>query len=333
MESPFFYCYKNYNYQSNKIDTLSLGGGGYYGLLNISLIKHLEEMDELKNIKKIYGVSAGTIFGLLIIIGVSWSECVELMLTDIIMEKILDIKPSNIFNIVDKLGINDGSYLEEIIKNVLFKYGFSPYITLKELYDITLIEYYIGVSYVFKDNFKLLSYKTHPDMPVWFAIRASTAIPLIFQPLIDIKTNDYICDGGVLCNNPIKYALIDKQATQAIQATDDDIYSMNVSDIELSKQFPLMKYKTNIISTDFKIQLPSYETKPTIIQYITTLTRKIFVNQSGYNKCFTNLIHTFKAIDYPEINYANFKIDAELLNILLDRSYNELIPFLNNIKN
>jgi hypothetical protein len=327
MDSPFFYCYKNYNYQSNKIDTLSLGGGGYYGLLNISLIKHLEELDELKNIKKIYCVSAGTIFGLLIIIGVSWKECVDLMLTDIIMEQILDIKPCNIFNIVDKLGINDGSYLEEIIKNVLFKYGFSPYITLKELYDTTLIEYYIGVSYVFKDNFKLLSYKTHPDMPVWFAIRASTAIPLIFQPLLDIETNDYICDGGLLCNNPIKYALLDKQVIS------DGKYSIHSNDIELSKQFPLMKYKTNIISTDFKIQLPLYETKPTIIQYITTLSRKIFVNQSGYNKCFSNLIHTFKAIDYPEINYANFKIDADLLNMLLDRSYNELKSFFNNITN
>ena len=321
-----FFTYKSHNFQSNTIDTLSLGGGGYYGILNIALIKHLEDLDEIKNIKYIYSVSVGTLFGLLIILGFTSKECQELINNDILMEKMVEIQPQNIFHLFDKLGINDGSYLETSIKNSLLKRGYSPYITFKELYDLTQIEYNIGVSYVFKKNFELLNYKTHPDMPIWLALRASTSIPLIFQPLYDKESNDYLCDGGVVCNNPIKYALLN---------TIDLNQKINHSSIHnnIPLQYPLMKYKSNVISTDFKMVLSNLEHKPTLVEYITSLTRKIFVNQSGYDERFQKIIHNFSTTNYPEINYTNFKLTQSILDTILDRAYNELHKFITTIKN
>lgn len=324
--SSFFFNYKSHNFQSNKIDTLSLGGGGYYGILNISLIKHLEEMNEIQNIKKVYCVSVGTLFGLLILLGYTSQECINLILNDLSLDKMVEIKPENIFHLWDKLGINDGSYLEGIIKTCLQSKGFSPYITFKELFEETQKELHVGISYVFKKDFELVNHKTYPDMPVWLALRASTAIPLIFQPLHDTTSNDYLCDGGVLCNNPIKYALLDK-------ITKNQQHQPQVSNMVLPNQFPLHKFKSNIISIDFKIVLPVFNEKPTLFQYITSLSRKIFVNQSSYDSQFQQLIYQFETIDYPEINIINLKLDEPEIIKIIDRGYQELKIFFENIKN
>lgn len=323
--SSFFFNYKNNNFQSNEINTLSLGGGGYYGILNIALIRHLEEINEIQNIKKVYCVSVGTLFGLLILLGYTSQECIDLILNDLSLDKMVEIKPENIFHLWDKLGINDGSYLEGVIKNCLQSRGFSPYITFKELFEETHKEFHVGISYVFKKNFELVNHKTYPDMPVWLALRASTSIPLIFQPLHDINSNDYLCDGGVLCNNPIKYALIDK-------INDNQSQSQSIDKV-LPNQFPLHKFKSNIISIDFKIVLPEFNEKPTLFQYITSLSRKIFVNQSSYDLRFQQLIHQFETINYPEINITNLKLDESRLIKIIDRGYEELKIYFENIKN
>ena len=325
--SSFFFNYKSHNFQSNEINTLSLGGGGYYGILNIALIKHLEEMNEIQNIKKVYCVSVGTLFGLLILLGYTTQECINLILNDLSLDKMVEIKPENIFHLWDKLGINDGSYLEGVIKNCLQSKGFSPYITFKELFEETQKELHVGISYVFKKNFELVNHKTYPDMPVWLALRASTAIPLIFQPLHDTDSNDYLCDGGLLCNNPIKYALLDKITENQQQN------QPQVSNMVLPNQFPLHKYKSNIISIDFKVILPDYIEKPTLFQYITSLSRKIFVNQSSYDSRFQQLIYQFETIDYPEINITNLKLDETKIIEIVDKGYEELKSFFENIKN
>lgn len=327
--SSHFFTYKSHNFQSNEINTLSLGGGGYYGILNIALIKHLEDLDEIKNIKYIYSVSVGTLFGLLIILGFTSKECSNLILNDLALDKLVEIQPKNIFHLIDKLGINDGSYLETTIKNNLQKRGFSPYITFKELYELTDIEFNVGVSFVFKKNFEIINYKSYPDMPIWLALRASTSIPLVFQPLYDIEHKDYLCDGGILCNNPIKYALLN-----TININNEKYNENNNLADTTPLQFPLMKYKCNVISTDFKF-IQSFENinKPSLIQYITAISRKIFVNQSGYDNRFNKLIHLFNMEDYPEINYTNLKLDKSQLETIINRGYKELETFFENIKN
>jgi predicted acylesterase/phospholipase RssA len=331
--SSFFFNYKSHNFQSNEINTLSLGGGGYYGILNIALIRHLEEMNEIQNIKKVYCVSVGTLFGLLILLGYSSQECIQLILNDLSLEKMVEIEPQNIFHLWDKLGINDGSYLEGVIKNSLQSKGFSPYITFKELYEETQKELHVGISYVFKKDFELVNHNTYPDMPVWLALRASTSIPLIFQPLYDTNNNDYICDGGLLCNNPIKYALMDKINDNLCQSLSISQSLSQSIDKVLPNQFPLHKFKSNIISIDFKIVLPDFNVNPTLFQYITSLSRKIFVNQSSYDSRFQQLIHQFETIDYPEINITNLKLDESKLIEIIDRGYQELKIFFENIKN
>ena len=88
-------------------------------------------MDEIKNIKYIYSVSVGTLFGLLIILGLTSEECIDLILNDLALDKLVEIQPKNIFHLIDKLGINDGTYLETAIKNNLQKRGLVHMLHLK----------------------------------------------------------------------------------------------------------------------------------------------------------------------------------------------------------
>ena len=60
--------FKDLNLESNKIDTLTISGGAYGVFLFVGMIKYLIEIDELKNINKIYSVSAGNLIALLILL-------------------------------------------------------------------------------------------------------------------------------------------------------------------------------------------------------------------------------------------------------------------------
>ena len=205
MTDPLFY--KGVNLASDQLDTLIISGAGYYGLIFCGIIKCLEEYKILPGIKYIYSVSAGTIIGLLIILGYSFAECMELMTGEIDISRLVTISGKDILNLATHFGINDGSYLEESIKYILERKGYNPYITLGDLYELTDIEYHLGVTLVFKEKFEMLSYKTRPDMPVWMAVRMSCSLPFIYYPIKDYELDDYVIDGGILNNTPLRFYL------------------------------------------------------------------------------------------------------------------------------
>ena len=139
-----------------------------------------------------------------------------------------------------------------------------------------------------------------------------------------------MCDGGILCNNPIKYALLN---TIELNNPNSILHTNFNKNIPL--QYPLMKYKCNVISTDFKLLKTLYnnENSPSLLQYITALSRKLFVNQTSYGKKFEKIIHIFEMEKYPEIKYTNFKLDKLSLKTIIDRGYEELKTLFKYIKN
>jgi hypothetical protein len=196
--------FKNLDLSSDVIDTLILGGGGTKGIVYLGLIRYLEEHKHIETINKYFGVSAGSLICLLINLGYLYEELIDILVKEIDYEKIINITSKSILNLLDKFSIADSSYLEEIIKSLIERKGFNPYINFKQLYNITNKELNIGFTKCFQNEFVLANHNTRPDMPVWLAVRASASIPLVFQPVIDaINGFDFLIDGAILNDNII----------------------------------------------------------------------------------------------------------------------------------
>ena len=111
----------------DQITTLIFGGGGVYGFLYLGLIKLLEEQGLLKQIQTVIGVSVGSMISLYLALGYTYPEIFKSVMYDIDLGRILEINADNIFNILDQLGVNNGAYVEETIKNIIAAKGLSPY--------------------------------------------------------------------------------------------------------------------------------------------------------------------------------------------------------------
>lgn len=208
------HTYRGLDLASDTLDTLILSGGGIFGVLYIGLIQFLETIKIKHRFKNIYGVSVGSLFATLITLGYTSDDINTLLKTDIDIHKILSVNADNILNIIDKLGVNDGAYIESVIKKIFIAKGFSPYITFKDLYLATHINLNIGYTSNFLNKFIMANYDTMPNMQVCVAIRASIAIPLLLTPVVDYESLDLLYDGGIINNNPIKHYLLDWWSSQ-----------------------------------------------------------------------------------------------------------------------
>jgi len=188
---------------SNNLDTIILSGGGYFGIGYIALIKFLDDNGLRAGVRDIYGVSAGAVLGLLMAIGLSYDECRKIILEDINLSKLIEIKSRLLLNLPDRLGMNDGQYLSDTCKKILQSKGLSEYCTFTELYEQCGVDLHLGVLSIFRDKYEIWDRHTRPDMPLWHAIRATTAIPFVFMPVIDYESCDLMCDGGIVNNNLI----------------------------------------------------------------------------------------------------------------------------------
>ena len=195
---------------SDQITTLIFGGGGVYGFLYLGLLKFCEEQGVLHQVKHVIGVSVGSMMSLYLALGYTYPEIYKSIMYEIDLSKILEINADNIFNILDQLGINNGAYVEETIKNIIAAKGMSPYLTFKDLAQMKCgPQLNIGYTRSFHNDFFMANADTTPDMPIWLAIRASISIPIILTPVMDYNDNDILCDGGIVNNTPIKWYLAD----------------------------------------------------------------------------------------------------------------------------
>ena len=200
--------FKDLNLESNKIDTLTISGGAYGVFLFVGMIKYLIEIDELKNINKIYAVSAGNLIALIILLKFNLNEIREIVMYPP-MKKILDFESKDILNLFDKLGITEGDNNNNLIKYIFEKKNINPFITFEDLYKISGVDYNVGVTSLFKMKFLNINHINYPKMPIWIAIRASCGVPFLFTPIHYYEINDFLIDGAILNNNPIGIFLED----------------------------------------------------------------------------------------------------------------------------
>jgi predicted acylesterase/phospholipase RssA len=200
---------------SNKIEKeqctikhIVIGGGGQYGLTMYGILKeaHHKGFWKYENIQSLYGTSIGSFVCLLVILDYDW-DILDRYFIERPWETVFNFDLNTIMYAFDNRGLFDQINMDELIKPILLGKDIPADITLKGLYDITGIDFFITTSEVVKFELNVLSHKTHPEWRLLDAIYASCTLPLIFAPIM--KNNCCYIDGGLFSNYPLDICLKD----------------------------------------------------------------------------------------------------------------------------
>jgi hypothetical protein len=186
-------------------DTLCLSGGGIKGFSFIGALKYLEDINyiDISKITKYIGTSVGSILSLFLSLGYSCKE-IEIFILEFDFNKLQG--EINVDNLFINFGIDDGTKLNLLLQEFIdYKYNVKD-LTFQEHYKLTNKKLIIiGTNYT-KGEEAIFSYETKPKMSVITAIRISSAIPVMFTPVL--FENEYYIDGGCINNFALKYCNI-----------------------------------------------------------------------------------------------------------------------------
>jgi patatin-like phospholipase/acyl hydrolase len=181
------------------VKSLMFSCGASKGMMFIGSLKCLLEKDKisLNDIKLIGGISIGSIFAFLLTIGYNIIELEE-FITNFDFLKVSN--EYELLDIVESFGFEDGSKIL-IVLQTLLKYKFNQEdITFKELYEKTNKTLLIQAVNLNKTVLETFTYETHPDLSVLLAVRMSSAIPIIFKPIL--YNSYYYVDAGIITTIP-----------------------------------------------------------------------------------------------------------------------------------
>ena len=185
------------------LENIVLSGGGILGFSYPGVFKFMEEVGIHTSIKRVLGVSVGSILGLLFVLRIPPDHMRQLF-EQFTPDDIKDINTENILHFFEVFGIDTGIKVERFIKACAKVRLGNPDATFADLYEKHPDMEYIAMGAEITQSQRVyFSYKHTPTVPLWKAIRISCSVPLYFQPVIEGK-NVYV-DGGVVCNYPIDY--------------------------------------------------------------------------------------------------------------------------------
>lgn len=319
-----------------KINTLVFSGGGNYGIIYLGIIKYLENKNILKGIENYYGVSAGAICALSLSLDYSYEEVYNVFTRQLNYKKILNIDFKNIFKLTKQFGLNDGSELEIMIKNILEIKNINPYITFKELYDLTKKELNIGATALLKNEFVLLNHKTYPNMPVWLGVRISCSIPYVFTPIIYEEDNEIFVDGSLLNNNPINFVIHNILNSEEYDIEEKEEFSNEEVDTEYeTTDKEVHPYKFNFICITLETVFNNININNLSLgNYSYLIFSKLFTNQSHKKLKYQPYVINMDTQKYKDLKQFNLDINEEKINNIIDISFNDFdLEFNKKIKN
>ncbi len=179
------------------IEELSISGGGVKGYAYLGALLELERMGMLSNLKKISGVSIGSLFAASLAIGIKMCDLAEFTFNYDISE----IKDLDINGLVKRKSLLKGEKYVEFITDIISQ-KVDKDISLLEVYESSGIELIVAVICLNERCLKYISHKTDPEMKLITLIQMSSAIPG-FLPPVTYNGKIYL-DGGILDNNPVQ---------------------------------------------------------------------------------------------------------------------------------
>lgn len=150
----------------------------------VGTLKKIES--QLESIEEISGSSAGSLIGLLLILGKSIDEILDILLKI----DVPSLTKLNLKNALTQFGFVSHEEFQKIIKN------YCGDLTFLELFEKTKKKFHVSAYCVNKSTTEYFSVDSHPDMIVSDALCMSISVPFIFSAF-EWKDYHYI-DGGTL---------------------------------------------------------------------------------------------------------------------------------------
>jgi predicted acylesterase/phospholipase RssA len=191
------------------IKNLVLPGGGPNLPILYGVFKKLslENAWKIENIETIHATSCGSIIAIILLltkIGMTFDD-IDDYLINRPWHLCYSLTPEMLMAAYSKKGFVDESHFLKGLLPLFAASNIDCAITLKQLYDITNIDFYLYTTNFTEMKLVTLSHYTHPDFILLDAIYVSSTLPLIVQPkCID---NILYIDGAIFSNNPIQNAL------------------------------------------------------------------------------------------------------------------------------
>lgn len=182
---------------TDKWPYVAFSGGSINGIVYVGAYTALYQCDIIQHLKGAVGTSIGSLFALACVLGMDpltlQTRIMDLNTSDLIDDSWLPIV--DLSRLVESLGICSGDFLQNWVEELIAHETKTNNITFSQLYKLTGKHL---ITVVFNESQSTPEYWDHltqPDTSVSKAIRASTSMPLIYEPVM-MNDNLYI-DGGV----------------------------------------------------------------------------------------------------------------------------------------
>ncbi len=183
--------------------------GGTKGLAYLGALDVLHQKEIIKNIQRVGGASAGSVYTLLVALGYSIQE-MKGIIQSLELGKFLDETWGAMFDVnrpVNEFGWYKGDNLRRWIGELVKQKTGNTESTFKEIYDTgharKFINPYFATTNLSTGFAELLSYEHTPRLPVADAVRLAMSFPFIFAAKQNIR-GDYYSDGTVVGNSLVK---------------------------------------------------------------------------------------------------------------------------------
>lgn len=167
-------------------------------------MKGLDDAGMLTCIKEMIGISAGSLFSLLWVLGYTLEE-LERLSVEFDFRLLRNIEPENVFAFPETYGLDNGESLEKLITSILRQKGFSPTATFAELQKRCPVALRCYATELQTSKVREFSTSLTPDTEVRLAIRASMSLPFLYTPVKDPNSDALLMDGGLLNNLPMVF--------------------------------------------------------------------------------------------------------------------------------
>lgn len=204
---------------------LVLSGGGIKGIAHIGVLYALDKIKCLEKITEFSGTSVGSLIMSMYVLGYTPAELYDF----IKLFNLGKLKNISIMNI-HLFGLDTGSRIEYVIKRLIKGKKLNENITLKELYEIKKKKMLFTTFCLNTMEVFYISHETHPDLPLYLAIRMSISIPFIYCP-VEYNGHFYV-DGGIFDNYPMNVFKDDIDNTIGILLVDSKDTIEKINDLE-----------------------------------------------------------------------------------------------------
>jgi predicted acylesterase/phospholipase RssA len=177
---------------------IAVSGGGVSALVFVGCIKRIYEDNEFFQLSNYIGSSSGSLICLFMILNYSYEEIKSFLSEHLVDSPVLKLTLWNVPKCFSKYGIDDGKNVIEFVEKILEFKGFSKNASFIEITKQTGKNLIVAATNLTCKKLEYLSVDNYPEMMIKTAIRMSTSIPILYQP---VKYYDEIFVDSLIYNN------------------------------------------------------------------------------------------------------------------------------------